>query len=227
VLNCVLGGSGQLRYSARVSSTVTLPQAPPESFWRKEIGAVELAALLATTAVLFLATLLHFRDYRLAVGSFGDSGAYLSIAESIRGWNFNGLQEKQFWGYPYAVAALSFLTSIRVDWSLLVGVTVVCSLLSTLLAFRLWGGWPAALFAILNFDWLQRSYLGGSEPLFVLLLFGSFWASRKERWALAAFLAACATLRPMNCTSPRAQVDFAGLPSIESSICEGPRAMTT
>jgi len=154
--------------------------------------------LLVITAALFLLTLLHFRDYRAAVGSFGDSGAYLSIAESIRGWNFHGLQEKQFWGYPYAVAALSFLTRTRVDWSLLVGVTVACSVLSTLLAFRLWGGWAAALFAILNFDWLQRSYLGGSEPLFVLLLFGSFLASRKERWALAALLAACATItRPV------------------------------
>jgi hypothetical protein len=150
------------------------------------------------TAVLFFATLLHFRDYRSAVGSFGDSGAYLSIADSIRHWNFHGLQEKQFWGYPYAVAALSLATRTRPDWLLLIIVTILSSTLSTLLAFRLWGGWAAALFAILNFDWLQRSYLGGSEPLFVLLLFGCFWASRQERWALAALLASCATItRPV------------------------------
>jgi hypothetical protein len=54
------------------------------------------------------------------------------------------------------------------------------------------------LFAILNFDWLQRSYLGGSEPLFVALLFGSFLAVRKERWLAAALLASLATVvRPL------------------------------
>ena len=154
--------------------------------------------MVALGGVLFLATLLHFRDYRSAVTSFGDSGAYLSIAESIRQWDFHGLQEKQFWGYPYAVAALSFATRIRLGWSLLVAINISSSIVSTWLVFRLWGGWAAALFAILNFDWLQRSYLGGSEPLFVLLLFGSFWASRRERWALAALLAACATItRPV------------------------------
>ena len=153
---------------------------------------------MVLVACLFFTTLLHFRDYRSAVGSFGDSGAYLSLADSIRHWNFHGVQEKQFWGYPYAVAALSFITRIGLDWWLLVVVTIGCSVLSTLLAFHLWGGWSAALFAILNFDWLQRSYLGGSEPQFVLLLFGCFWASRQERWALAALLASCATVtRPV------------------------------
>ena len=43
-----------------------------------------------------------------------------------------------------------------------------------------------------------------------------------------AFLDSCGTPRPMNCTSPRAQLVFAaGLPSIESDICDGPSAMTT
>jgi hypothetical protein len=153
---------------------------------------------MAVTTVLFFATLLHFRDYRSSVASFGDSGAYLSIADSIRHWSFHGLEEKQFWGYPYSVAALSFATGTRPDWVLLVTVTISCSILSTFLAFRLWGGWAAALFATLNFDWLQRSYLGGSEPLFVLLLFGSFWACRQKRWALAALVASCATVtRPV------------------------------
>src|SRR5215472_19110093 len=56
----------------------------------------------------------------------------------------------------------------------------------------------ARLFAILSFDWLQRSYLGGSEPFFVALLFGAFWAVRRERWAPAAVLASCATVvRPL------------------------------
>jgi len=36
---------------------------------------------------------------------------------------------------------------------------------------NLWGARIAAFLAILNFDWLQVSLLGGAEPLFVLLLF--------------------------------------------------------
>jgi len=67
-----------------------------------------------------------------------------------------------------------------------------------ILAYRLWGGWIAAVFAIIDFDWYHRSYLGGSEPLFVALLFGSFLAIRRERWLLASFLAALATItRPL------------------------------
>ena len=37
----------------------------------------------------------------------------------------------------------------------------------------------------------------------------------------------CATPRPMNCASPRFQLVFAGLPSIESDICASLSAMTT
>jgi Gpi18-like mannosyltransferase len=67
-----------------------------------------------------------------------------------------------------------------------------------MLAYRLWGGWIATAFAIVNFDWYHRSYLGGSEPLFVALLFGSFLAIRQDRWLLASLLAALATItRPL------------------------------
>jgi len=76
--------------------------------------------------------------------------------------------------------------------------SIVSSAVAAGIAYRLWGGWIARLFAILSFDWLQRSYMGGSEPFFVALLFGAFWAVRRERWALAALLASCATVvRPL------------------------------
>jgi hypothetical protein len=71
-------------------------------------------------------------------------------------------------------------------------------LASIALAHRLWGGWVAAFFTLLNFDWMQRSFLGGSEPLFVVLLFGAFLGLRKQRVLLAAFLSALATtVRPL------------------------------
>jgi hypothetical protein len=104
---------------------------------------------------------------------------------------------KQFWGLPYAMAALSTVTRVS-DRTALLAISVVASFAAAALAWILWDGWIAGFFAVLNFDWLQRSYLGGSEPLFVALLFGSFLMARKERWLLAALLASLATIvRPL------------------------------
>ena len=49
----------------------------------------------------------------------------------------------------------------------------------------------------------------------------------KSTGLLPVFFDSCATPRPMNCTSPRFQVVFAGLPSIASDIVAGPSAITT
>lgn len=95
------------------------------------------------------------------------------------------------------MAALSTVARISDRTSLLV-ISMIASCVSVVLAWRLWGGWIAGFFATLNFDWLQRSYLGGSEPLFVALLFGSFLLVRKDRWLIAALLASLATVvRPL------------------------------
>ncbi|HMK23250.1 MAG TPA: hypothetical protein VK466_13015 [Terriglobales bacterium] len=119
------------------------------------------------------------------------------LAAAIRHWDFQGLVVKQFWGLPYAMAALSKLTGVS-DRTALLAISFASSLSAAVLAYRLWGGWIAGYFVVLNFDWLQRSYLGGSEPLFVALLFGSFLAIRTERWWLAALLASLATVtRPL------------------------------
>jgi len=138
-----------------------------------------------------------FRSYFSAVDDFGDSSAYMMLASAIRHWDFHGIVVKQFWGLPYAMAGLSTLARIS-DRTSLLAISVIASCVSVVMAWRLWGGWIAGFFAILNFDWLQRSYLGGSEPLFVALLFGSFLMARKDRWLLAALLASLATVvRPL------------------------------
>jgi hypothetical protein len=95
------------------------------------------------------------------------------------------------------MAATSKITGVS-DRGALLTISGISSLASVVLAYRLWGGWIATVFALINFDWYQRSYLGGSEPLFVALLFGSFLAIRRERWWLASFLASLATItRPL------------------------------
>src|SRR5271168_1330648 len=118
----------------------------------------EIVALWILSVVLFVVALSHFRSYTSAVDNFGDNPSYLGAARAIHDWNFNNVTVKQFWGLSYAIALLSFLPVVSLRTALL----MVCgagSITSVLLAYRLWGGWVAAYFAAINFDWIQRSYL--------------------------------------------------------------------
>lgn len=139
--------------------------------WQAQPSMREILMIVAWSSILFVATIATFRNYSDAVSNFGDSRAYTSIASAIASWNFEHLQIKQFWGYPYAIAVLSLTSRISTQNSLLL-VSVISSLASVLLVYKLWNGWVAVLFAVLSFDWLQRTFLGGSEPLAVLLIFG-------------------------------------------------------
>jgi hypothetical protein len=165
--------------------------------WRADPSRREVLALCAATCVVFVAFVAICRNYFAAVDNFGDSSAYMTLASAIRHWDFRGIVIKQFWGLPYAMAALSGATGISDRTALLV-ISLVSSFAAVALVYRLWDGWVAGFFAVMSFDWMQRSYLGGSEPLFVALLFGSFVAVRKERWLAAALLASLATVvRPL------------------------------
>jgi hypothetical protein len=160
-------------------------------------GLREVLLLTLLTGLLFVATTLSVKDYRSVVDNFGDNSAYISAASAIRHWDFTAIHVKQFWGYPYAMALLSALTHIPERDSLLL-VSCASSFLGIGLAYRLWGGWIAAFFAVLNFDWMQRSFLGGAEPLAVALIFGAFLAFRRDRYLLAALLASLSTVvRPL------------------------------
>jgi len=155
-------------------------------------------SLWILSGILFVGTTVFFHaHYWRLVEQFGDSEAYIQIATALRTWNFSGVHVKHFWGLPYAVAAFSRVTSISCETSLIV-ISCAASLCAVILAYKLWGGWVAAYSLSLNFDWLQRTFLGGSEPLFVALLFGSLLTIRKERWSYASLLAALATTtRPL------------------------------
>lgn len=163
-----------------------------------ELEAPSLAEVLAAVLVsysVFLAFLsfLGGSYWSLVGGEFGDNPAYLRAAAAIRHWQFSGVEVKQFWGLSYAVAGLSLATRMSESTALVV-VCVAASLVSVALCYRLWDGWIAAFFALLSFDWFQRSLLGGAEPLFVALLLGSFLALRRGRWQWAAVLGALATV---------------------------------
>jgi len=165
--------------------------------WEAEPTMREILLLWLMTCLIFVACIAPLCNYFALVDNSGDCSAYMAVASAIRHWNFHSLMVKQFWGLPYSMAALSLATGVG-DRTALMLICFGSSLISVALAYRLWGGWVAGFFAILNFDWMQRSYLGGSEPLFVALLFASFLAVRKERWWLASLLASMATVvRPL------------------------------
>ncbi|MGB8013840.1 MAG: hypothetical protein WCF68_19665 [Terriglobales bacterium] len=179
------------------SSAIAFPIKSSSSRWKNEPGLNETLVVCLAAAAIFAGTVAVLSPYLSVVDNFGDNSAYMAIAAAIRKWDFRGLQIKQFWGLPYCIAAISKPTG----WCERTSLLLVCwtsSITAVVLAYRLWGGWIATAFSIVNFDWYQRSYLGGSEPLFVALLFASFLAIRRERWLLAAFLAALATTtRPL------------------------------
>jgi hypothetical protein len=147
--------------------------------------------------VIFVAVISAFRPYMSLVMDFGDTPGYVRIAQAIASWDFSDVHVKQFWGVSYATAAVSRSTRISEPLAILI-VSAVSSLLALIFAHRLWGGWIALFAMTLNFDWWQRSFLGGSEPLFVALLFASFLMIRKQHWLSAALLASLATVtRPL------------------------------
>lgn len=77
-------------------------------------------------------------------------------------------------------------------------VSMLGSLAVCVLVHRLYGGWVAAVFIFAAYEWLQWSLEGGSETLFVALLYTSFLAARFNRWKSAALLAALSTtVRPV------------------------------
>src|SRR5258706_4113647 len=173
-----------------MSQTVATPAIDKTApSWLSEPSLRETIAVCLASAAIFVVFVSAMTPYLALVDNFGDNSAYMSIAAAIRRWDFHGVMVKHFWGLPYFMAAVSKITGAS-DRSALLTVSWMSSLIAVLLGYRLWGGWIASAFAIVNFDWYHRSYLGGSEPLFVALLFGSFLAIRRERWLLAAFLGA-------------------------------------
>lgn len=185
----ILAHETPVEFGDSVADSPSLASSGPSS--------TEVLSLAVLSFAIFVAIVALVRNYAVAVDSFGDSSAYMDLASAIRRWDFHGVVIKQFWGLPYAMAALSKLTGLSDRTSLLV-FSFVPSLLVVFFARHLWDGWIAAYFALLNFDWLQRSCLGGSEPLFMCLLLGAFLFIRQQRWMLATLLAALATIvRPL------------------------------
>lgn len=170
---------------------------PTNRKWKTAPSLREVLILVSLCYLIYVTLIALLGNYVLEVKTFGDNKPYIAIAEAIRHWDFASLRAWQLWGLPYAMVVFSFLTRTSFLTALLV-ISIACSLLTVAFSDRLWGGWVAALFALASREWMERSLLGGAESLFLVLVFGSFLAVRRQQWLLASLLASLSTIvRPM------------------------------
>jgi len=158
----------------------------------------EVLLMLGTMFAVHLWAICRVSSFWGRAATWFDNECYLELVTTIRNWYSPGADITQhFWGFPYAIALVSKLFAIQ-GLTALVMISVLGSLAVCILVHRLYGGWVAAAFIFINFEWIQISVNGGSEPLFMCLLYASFLAARSDRWNLAAFLAALSTtVRPV------------------------------
>src|ERR1035438_651799 len=158
----------------------------------------EVLIMLATMFAIHLLAVCRVSGFWELATQHSDDMDYVEIAGIIRNWHFaGGPLPGDFWGFPYAIAAGSKLFSIP-ELMAAVLISVLASLAVCILAYRLYGGWVTAAFVLINYEWTRLSVEGGSEPLFMCLLYASFVAVRADRWNLAALLASLSTVvRPV------------------------------
>ncbi|MEO6259375.1 MAG: hypothetical protein ABIP63_03460 [Thermoanaerobaculia bacterium] len=163
----------------------------------QELRRRDLTVLVAVSYALFVLLIVTFDSYPSRVLHGGDNLSYAAYSAAIRGEHPTALSARHFLGYSLVVAPLAALFGTS-DMNALPVVSILASLVAIFLAGELWGAWVAAWFAVINLDWIQRSLLGGAEPLFVALIFACLMAAKRERWTSAAILASLATVvRPL------------------------------
>lgn len=157
----------------------------------------DAAWIVAGCYALFALLVALLDDYGARVAATGDNGSYALEAATIRGLAPPGGVAAHFLGYPLLCAPVAALFGIS-DMQALPIVSVIGSAVAVGLVCELWGAWAAACFAVVNLDWVQRSLLGGADPVFAAFTFGALLMARRERWTLASFFGACATVvRPL------------------------------
>ena len=104
---------------------------------------------------------------------------------------------KQFWGLPYAIAAMNAVTRLDYSASQLL-VAWLCGLGVTILSHMLWGGRVACGFLVVNWSWMHTVVFGSTEPLFMLFILTAFLCARSHKWGEAAVSAALSVwVRPV------------------------------
>ncbi len=193
-LQLLMNPKGKSSFQAMPAREVSVAPARDHS----EPSLWEVLLMFAAVSVVHVLTVCRVRSFWDVAARQLDNGAYLQLATIIRNWHFTGEEmPHHFWGFPYAIAGVSNLFSIS-QLTAMVTISVLSSLAVCLLVHRLYGGWVAAAFVFINYEWILLSVEGGSEPLCMCFLYASFLAARSGRWNIAAFLASLSTtVRPV------------------------------
>jgi hypothetical protein len=165
---------------------------------RREPSLAEVLAMFALMLAIHLLAVLRMGNFWERATPWFDRSDYLKIAATIRAWHSAGGPIPQhFWGFPYAIVAVSKLLWVPETAALTI-VSLLASVAVLVLVYRCYGGWVAAVFIFLNYQWIVLSVEGGSEPLFICLLYMALLAARSNRWNVAALLASLGTtVRPV------------------------------
>jgi hypothetical protein len=167
------------------------------NFWKNEPSISETLLLSISIYVIFISFVSIFDNYFAQIQVRGENPHFVMVAESLLKMDFESIQflyiKRIFLGFPLAILLVSILPFFDFISALIV-LSISCSLITHYYCHRLWGGWVACAFVTLNLDWMQRSIIGGNEPLFMALLLGGFYAYRKNRCFLAILLVSLSTL---------------------------------
>lgn len=150
-------------------------------------------ALLTLIAYGFcLGIVIANEDFWHLAWNSGDNANYIKIARALHDWDAGVIgKTKLFWGTSYAILLVSTLTRMDYGASLL-ALSLCCGVLSIYLCHQLFGATVAAIFLLVSAPFMQRTLVGGSEPLFTALFLGALLALRKDRLLLAASLGSLA-----------------------------------
>lgn len=165
----------------------------------KEPSLAEVLLMYAVVFAVHFLMVCRVSSFWAGVGGWFDNSAYLQLATVIQDRHFSGGEiAHHFWGFPYAIVGISQLLSMP-QLKALALISMLASLAVCVLGHRLYAGWVAATcIFVINYRWVNISLEGGSEPLFMCLLYASFLAARSGRWNLAALLASVSTtVRPV------------------------------
>lgn len=156
----------------------------------------ELATVVLTCYALFVTIVASTHVYSERVSALGDNGSYAAECAAILGRHPETLRVAHFAGHSFLASIVVAVLGVSIP-SALALVSTAGSLVAVALAGELWGAWVAACFALANLDWIQRSLLGGPDPVFTAFVFGSLFYARRERWLMCAVAGAFATcVRP-------------------------------
>ncbi len=161
----------------------------------------QLFALLGFTIVLLLTSIAIVsasRSYADAIGNNGDNAVYATVASGIQRGNTATLGwVKQFWGFPYAVAALCRVLPINIVQAM-AAISIASTLGAVWLAFEMWGLWVAAYFIAGSYMLIQFGSFAGADPLFAFLFLLTLYLARAEKWNWAMLAISLATVvRPL------------------------------